>query len=137
MNQDELQERILMLNHLEQQDLESAAPYDPSEGMNEPGLKDFVRFLYGQVIEKDKLNQEILDELRKMRQDYKELLCKFDSLTQRMAKADLEILDLKEQNGVLKDELYNSSKSRKGIEKNRRPHGKHDEHDSTDNDTSS
>ena len=35
--------------------------------MNEPELKDFVRFLYGQVTEKDKLNQEILDELRKMR----------------------------------------------------------------------
>ena len=85
--------------------------------MNEPELKNFVRFLYGQVTEKDKLNQEILDELRKMRQDYKELLCKFDSLTQRLAKADLEIRDLKEQNGILKDELYNSSKSRKGIEK--------------------
>ena len=117
MNQDELQERILMFNHLEQQELKPAASYDPSEGMNEPELKDFVRFLYGQVTEKDKLNQEILDELRKMRQDYKELLCKFDSLTQRLAKADLEIRDLKEQNGVLKDELYNSSKSRKGIEK--------------------
>ena len=105
--------------------------------MNEPKLKNFVRFLYGQVTEKDKLNQEILDELRKMRQDYNELLSRFDSLTQRLAKADLEIRDLKEQNGVLKDELYNSSKSRKGIKKNRRTHGKHDEHDSTDNDTSS
>ena len=34
MNQDELQERILMLNHLEQQEAKPAAPYDPSEGMN-------------------------------------------------------------------------------------------------------
>lgn len=101
--------------------------------MNEPELRNFVRFLYGQVNEKDKLNQEILDELRKMRQDYNELLSKFDSLTQRLAKADLEIRDLKEQNGVLKSELYNSSKSRKGIEKNRRPQGKHDDHDSRDN----
>ena len=93
--------------------------------MNEPELKNFVRFLYGQVNEKDKINQEILDELRKMRQDYNELLSRFDSLTQRLAKADLEIRDLKEENGVLKDELYNSSKSRKDIKKNRRTHGKH------------
>ena len=47
MNQDELQERILMFNHLEQQESKPAAPYDPSEGMNEPELRDFVRFLYG------------------------------------------------------------------------------------------
>ena len=78
--------------------------------MNEPELKDFVRFQYNQIIEKDKVNQEILRELREMRQDYKELLSKFDSLTQRLEKADLEIRDLKEQIGVLKNELYNCSK---------------------------
>ena len=92
--------------------------------MNEPELKNFVRFLYGQINDKDKTNQEILEELRKMRQDYKELLSKFNSLTQQLEKAHLEIRDLKEQNGVLKDELYNSSKSRKGIEKNRCSKGK-------------
>ena len=137
MNQDELQNRILMLNHLEQQELEPAAPYDPSEGMNEPELKNFVRFLYGQINDKNKTNQEILEELRKMRQDYKELLSKFDSLTQQLEKAHLEIRDLKEQNGVLKDELYNSSKSRKGIEKNRCSKGKNHGHDNRDNDTPS
>lgn len=79
--------------------------------MNESELRNFVRFLYGQVTEKDKTNQEILEELRKMRHDYKELLFKFDSLTQQLGKAYLENRDLKEQNGVLKDELYNSSKS--------------------------
>ena len=66
--------------------------------MNEPELKNFVRFLYGQINDKDKTNQEILEELRKMRQDYKELLSKFDSLTQQLEKAHLEIRDLKEQN---------------------------------------
>ena len=105
--------------------------------MNESELRKFVRFQYNQIIEKDKINQEILAELRKMRQDYNELLSRFDSLTQRLSKADLEIRDLKEQNGVLKSELYNSSKSRKGIEKNRRPQGKHDDHDSRDNETPS
>ena len=74
--------------------------------MNESELRDFVRFQYNQLIEKDKINQEILGELREMRQDYKELLSKFDSLTQRLEKADLEIRDLKEQNGVLKNKLY-------------------------------
>ena len=92
--------------------------------MNEPELKNFVRILYGQINDKDKTNQEILEELRKMRQDYKELLSKFDSLTQQLEKAHLEIRDLKEQNVVLKDELYNSSKSCKDIEKNRCAKGK-------------
>ena len=34
------------------------------------------------------------------------MLSKFDSLAQRLEKADLEIRDLKEQNGVLKNKLY-------------------------------
>lgn len=133
MNQDELQERILMLNHLEQQESRPAASYDPSAGMNESELRDFVRFQYNQLIEKDKINQEILGELREMRQDYKELLSKFDSLTLQLEKERLENRDLKEQIGVLKSELYNSSKSRKGIEKNRRTREKHDDHESMDN----
>ena len=137
MNQDELQERILMLNHLEQQESRPAASYDPSAGMNESELRDFVRFQYNQIIEKDKINQEILGELREMRQDYKELLSKFDSLTLQLEKERLENRDLKEQIGVLKSELYNSSKSRKGIEKNRRTRGKHDDHESDDNENSS
>ena len=74
--------------------------------MNESELRDFVRFQYNQLIEKDKINQEILGELREMRLDYKKLLSKFDSMTQRLEKADLEIRDLKEQNGVLKNKLY-------------------------------
>lgn len=74
--------------------------------MNESELRNFVRFQYNQIIEKDKVHQEILDELRKMRQDYNELLSKFDSLTQRLAKADLEIRDLKEQNNALRNQLY-------------------------------
>ena len=68
-----------------------------------------------------------------MRQDYKELLSKFDSLTLQLEKERLENRDLKEQIGVLKSELYNSSKSRKGIEKNRRTREKHDDHESMDN----
>lgn len=105
--------------------------------MNESELRNFVRFLYGQVTEKDKTNQEILEELRKMRHDYKELLSKFDSLTQQLEKAHLENRDLKEQNGLLRSELYNSSKSRKGIEKNQRTKGKHDDHESEDNENPS
>ena len=137
MNQDELQERILMFNHLEQQESKPAAPYDPSEGMNESELRNFVRFLYNQVNEKDKVNQEILGELREIRQDYKELLSKFDSLTLQMEKECLENRDLKEQIGILKNELYNSSKSRKGIEKNQRTRGKHDDHESVDHENPS
>jgi len=59
MNQVELQDRILMLNHLEQQEIKPVAPYDSSEGMNESELRNFVRFLYGQVNEKDKAYQDV------------------------------------------------------------------------------
>ena len=69
--------------------------------MNESELRSFVRFLYNQVNEKDKVNQEILGELREIRQDYKELLSKFDSLTLQMEKERLENRDLKEQIGKL------------------------------------
>ena len=123
-----------MLNHLEQQEIKPVAPYDPSEGMNESELRNFVRFLYGQVNDKDKAYQEILEELKAMRQDYRELLSKFDSLTQQLEKAHLENRDLKEQNGLLKSELYNSSKSRKGIAKNRCAKGTNHDHDNRDND---
>ena len=41
--------------------------YKINKSMNEPELKNFVRFLYGQVNEKDKINQYILEEKRKMR----------------------------------------------------------------------
>ena len=124
MNQEELQNRILMLNHLEQQEVKPAAPYDPSDGMNESELRNYVRFLYEQVNAKDKSNQELLEELRGMRKDYQKLLSRIDSLTQQLEKINLENRDLKEQNGILKSELYNSSKSRKGIKKNQRTKGK-------------
>ena len=136
MNQKELQNRILMLNHLEQQEVKPAAPYDPSDGMNESELRNYVRFLYEQVNAKDKSNQELLEELRGMRKDYQKLLSRIDSLTQQLEKINLENRDLKEQNGILKSELYNSSKSRKGIKKNQRTKGKNDD-DNPDDDSPS
>lgn len=133
MNQEELQDRILMLNHLEQQEVKPAAPYDPSDGMNESELRNYVRFLYEQVNAKDKSIQELLEELRGMRKDYQKLLSRIDSLTQQLEKINLENRDLKEQNGILKSELYNSSKSRKGIKKNQRTKGKnHDDNPDDD-----
>ena len=96
MNQEELQNRILMLNHLEQQEVKPAAPYDPSDGMNESELRNYVRFLYEQVNAKDKSNQELLEELRGMRKDYQKLLSRIDSLTQQLEKINLENRDLKE-----------------------------------------
>ena len=53
-----------MLNHLEQQEVKPAVPYDPFDGMNESELRNFVRFLYEQVNAKDKSNQELLEELK-------------------------------------------------------------------------
>ena len=73
--------------------------------MNESELRNFVRFQYNQIIEKDKTNQEILGELWKMRLDYKKLLSKFDSLTLQLEKERLENRDLKEQIGVLRNKL--------------------------------
>ena len=105
--------------------------------MNESELRNYVRFLYEQVNAKDKSIQELLEELRGMRKDYKELLSRIDSLTQQLEKINLENRDLKEQNGILKSELYNSSKSRKGIKKNQRTRGKHDDHESVDHENPS
>ena len=82
--------------------------------MNESELRNYVPFLYGQVNAKDKSNQELLEELRGMRKDYQKLLSRIDSLTQQLEKINLENRDLQEQNGILRSELYNSSKSRKG-----------------------
>lgn len=137
MNQDELQDRILMFNHLEGQEMKPASPYDPSEGMNKSELRNFVRFLYGQVTEKDKAIQEVLEELRGMRRDYSDLSSRFDSLTRQFEKVLLENRDLKEQLGVLKSDHYGSSKSRKGIVRNRRSSGKHDGPDNTNSGCSS
>ena len=106
-------------------------------GMNESELRNYVRFLYGQVNAKDKSNQELLEELRGMRKDYQKLLSRIDSLTQQLEKINLENRDLKEQNGILKSELYNSSKSRKGIKKNQRTKGKNHNHDNPDNENPS
>ena len=125
-----------MLNHLEQQEVKPAAQYDPSDGMNESELRNYVRFLYEQVNAKDKSNQELLEELRGMRKDYQKLLSRIDSLTQQLEKINLENRDLKEQNGILKSELYNSSKSRKGIKKNLRTKGKNHDHDDNPDDDS-
>ena len=109
--------------------MKPAALYDPSDGMNESELRNYVRFLYEQVNAKDKSIQELLEELRGMRKDYKELLSRIDSLTQQLEKINLENRELKEQNGILQSELYNSSKGCKGIEKNRRTKGKKYDHD--------
>ena len=71
-----------------------------------------------------------------MRKDYQKLLSRIDSLTQQLEKINLENRDLKEQNGILKSELYNSSKSRKGIKKNQRTKGKNHDHDDNPDDDS-
>ena len=104
--------------------------------MNESELRNYVRFLYGQVNAKDKSIQELLEELRGMRKDYQKLLSCIDSLTLQLEKRNLENRDLKEQNGILKSELYNSSKSRKGIKKNQRIKGKNHDHDDNPDDDS-
>ena len=94
--------------------------------MNESELRNYVRFLYEQVNAKDKSIQELLEELRGMRKDYKKLLSHIDSLTRQVEKANLENRDLKEQNGLLKNELYNSSKSRKDMARNQQTEGKNE-----------
>ena len=51
MNQEELQNRILMRNHLEQQESEPAAPYTPSTGMSPEEMNRYIQFLFKQLEE--------------------------------------------------------------------------------------
>ena len=58
MNQEELQNRILMRNHLEQQELQPAAPYSPSTGMSPEEMHRYIQFLFTQL-------EDIKEELRR------------------------------------------------------------------------
>ena len=58
MNQEELQNKILMRNHLEQQELEPAAPYTPSRGMSPEEMHSYIQFLFTQL-------EDIKEELRR------------------------------------------------------------------------
>ena len=58
MNQEELQNRILMRNHLEQQELHPAAPYSPSTGMSPEEMHRYIQFLFTQL-------EDIKEELRR------------------------------------------------------------------------
>ena len=58
MNQEELQNRILMRNHLEQQEFQPVAPYNPSTGMSPEEMNRYIQFLFKQL-------EEIKEELQR------------------------------------------------------------------------
>lgn len=144
MNEDELRERILMREHLEQQESVPAAAYDPCAGMNENDLRNYCRFLFEQVQLKDKQSQEILSQLSEIKDELhrtriedaaerKRLFDQVVDLNERLGSSHSENAQLKKDMSdmvnrlsVLNGEHYGSSKSQKGIAKRKPVTGKND-----------
>ena len=55
MNQDELSQRIINRGRLEQLEQKPATPYDPCNGMVYSEVRNYARFLFSQIQEKDQL----------------------------------------------------------------------------------
>ena len=112
MNQEDLQNRILMRNHLEQQELEPAAPYTPSTGMSPEEMRRYIRFLFTQL-------EDIKEELRRANatiaenaSEQKRLNALVLSLTNQLNDALQKIQNLLLENESLKSSLRVFKKQR-------------------------
>ena len=138
MNQEELQNRILMRNHLEQQESEPAAPYTPSTGMSPEEMHRYIQFLFTQL-------EDIKEELRRANaiiaenaSEQKRLNALVLSLTNQLNDALQKIQNLLLENESLKSSLRVfkkqrfSSSSQKGIVKKEESNGRDDGKDDFD-----
>lgn len=105
MNQEELQNRILMRNHLEQQESDPAAPYTPSTGMSPEEMHRYIQFLFTQL-------EDIKEELRRANaiiaenaSEQKRLNALVLSLTNQLNDALQKIQNLLLENESLKSSL--------------------------------
>ena len=138
MNQEELQNRILMRNHLEQQELHPAAPYSPSTGMSPEEMHRYIQFLFTQL-------EDIKEELRRANatiaenaSEQKRLNALVLSLTNQLHDAlqankelSLKLEDKESASRVSKKHRFGSS-SQKGIAKKDEVKGRDDDKDDFD-----
>jgi hypothetical protein len=125
---DELKDRVLYAQEFERMEAKPAAKYDPSEGMSEDQLRNFVRFLYGQLDSLKKMFAEVKDELksangviRSQADGMQKLNLKIAELSAQLCESNRLIKDLTSQNAkligeqtILKSDYFGTSKSRKG-----------------------
>lgn len=162
MTEAELRDRILHREHLERQDPTPAASHDPSFDMTEDELRRYCNFLYQQLLDKDRVNELVLSELRAIKAcqgaartesleahyvsqaHADKLLSEISELRNQLMSAHKEIAlllkenrDLRDALGVVNGEHYGSSKSRKGISKQRNTQGCNDGRDDFDGTPSS
>lgn len=124
MDQEELHTRILMRDYLEGQELTaSSSSTDPCADMEPDEMRRYVRFLLQQLEEKQEQMNRVLDDLSELKATSREqskmlerMVMMADELDQ-LRKANSELArsnkKLEERLGVVNNDHYNSSKSRK------------------------
>lgn len=121
MNQDELQRRILMRNHLEEQELSPVSSHNPASGMSPDEMSKFIQFLFTQLEDiKEELrraNATIADNAKELKQNAAEQKRLNDlvlSLTNQLNEALQKIQELLHENESLKSSLRVFKKQRFG-----------------------
>lgn len=155
MDQDELSKRIINRTRLEQLEQKPAAAYDPCDGMTDSETRNYARFLYSLLQEKERSMTEMREELREIKEQLKASNQTNASLTatinrqntmmddntrEWLARLDAmskEIADLKEQLAHTKGIIFKSSKSQKGTRCKKNEDGKNDNRDDFDGTSSS
>ena len=101
MELDEIANRIRNISQLERLEQQPAAPYDPAEAMeNLEEAKNYIRFLYAQLMEQKEANRRMQDTLDEIKEELKE--------SRKLAKAESErsaklLETIAAQTGDLKD----------------------------------
>ncbi|EKA81003.1 hypothetical protein NXW55_10730 [Bacteroides fragilis] len=138
MDQEELHSRILMRDYLERRELNaSSVCTDPCADMEPDEMRRYVRFLLGQLEEKQEQMNRVLDDLSELKATSREqskmlerMVMMADELDQlRKANAELARSNnkLEERLGVVNNDHYNTSKSRKCIDKGKPVKGRNDD----------
>ena len=127
-----------MRDYLERQELNaSSVSTDPCTDMELDEMRHYVRFILGQLEDKQKQMNRVLDNLSELKSASKEqgkLLGRIVALTdelERFRKANVELTrsnkKLEDRLGLVSNDHYNTSKSRKCIDKDKSVKGKNDD----------
>ncbi|MCS2660611.1 MULTISPECIES: IS66 family transposase [Bacteroides] len=127
-----------MRDYLERQELNASSSFtDPCADMEPDEMRRYVRFLLGQLEEKQEQMNRVLDDLSELKAASKEqskllervmaLTDELDELRKRNAELVRSNKKLEDRLGVVNNDHYNTSKSRKGIDKDKGVKGRNDD----------